>query len=392
MIKRIALALVLWPSAALAHVNDKCRALIEEAKVESSLLKSPAAIARLGTVDTTKQNVIAGVTYSFSDRYRGDLVDQRGLAQCRKVEANDELISYLRYVDVEKDQVRAAAENAFLRDKRASIDEQTGRLRTLLARNLITISEFEEYALVAEMIRSRIDQNEITLSHDNQFDHSLDLSAAINRLREATRMLSDISLKVRTSSGFDFAVQTGIRAPVDGSSAVNPFGALSVRYSFGKHASERSAKLATAYTTKAMSDDVDGVLYGIEHSMESYAEETELVERSNSNDLRSRRGISPDPTFNRGRQNWSGAACPSTGYGPKGLQRSDPKWPESASDFYESSIHRASARLLNSRQPWRRCLPVGVPVGQVVWQAECPFWVESGHYRSSGRNGWKTDV
>jgi hypothetical protein len=278
--KKIVVVLAFWPSAALAQVDDKCQALIQEAKVESALLKSPSAIVRLGTVDTSEQSVVAGVSYSFSDRHRGTLIDQRALVQCEEAKAKDELINYLRYVKVEEDQVRAASENAFLRNKLSSLEEGNAKMRALLAANFITISEFEEYSITTEMIRSRINQNDIALSRDNAFDKSLDLLAAINRVREATRRLYDISHKVRTAAAWDIGTQTGLRAPINGHNGVAPFGALSLRYSFGKGVSERSAKLATEYATKAMDEDVGGVLSSVQDAMRNYAQEAELVERN----------------------------------------------------------------------------------------------------------------
>lgn len=278
--KKIIVALAFWPGVAFAQVDDKCEALIQEAKVESALLKSPSALLRLGNVDSSQQNVIGGVSYSFTDRHRGSLIDQRALVQCEEAKAKDDLINYLRYVKVEEDQVRAASETAFLRDNLPSIEEQASRMRDLLAANLITIAEFEDFSVIAETIRSRINQNEIVLSRDNQFDDSLNLALATNRVREATRKLSDISHKVRTSSAWDIGIQTGVRAPISGDNGVKAFGAMSLRYSFGKGASERSAKLATDHAAKALDNDVGGVLYSVQDSIRNYADESELIERN----------------------------------------------------------------------------------------------------------------
>lgn len=109
---------------------------------------------------------------------------------------------------------------------------------------------------------------------------SAEAHAATNRVREATRKLSEITHKVRTSSAWDIGAQTGVRAPMNGDNGVKPFGALSLRYSFGKGASERASKLATDYAAKAMESDVGGVLYSVQDSMRNYADESELVERN----------------------------------------------------------------------------------------------------------------
>src|SRR5690606_20477303 len=124
-------------------------------------------------------------------------------------------------VKIEEDQRRAASELAILRDRLRLVDDQARVVHDLLSAHRITVSEFEQFSLMSETIRSRISQNEITLSRDNQFDESLDLLTAANRIRQATRELAAIDQRIRIASAWDFGIQSGVRAPVFGQSQLD---------------------------------------------------------------------------------------------------------------------------------------------------------------------------
>ena len=251
--------------------SAQCNLLIDRAQSQSDILRAPSAIGGVGDSSVVEQSAIAGVQLSLGDRKRAALLDDAAATQCLLVSQQVKLAAYVKYAPVLEQQAQARAENNSIAEESFEIAAIRNRLTDLVNAKQATIVDQENFASNVDAIQARNFDNDSVLSIPTAVDTAAKISDEVTMYETYTAQLERITGKQYTNAGWDVSVQAGARIPIYSYSGnTQPFGALTVRYSFGSTASRHAAERAAAESVAALKETVNDPVSTISDLLVTY--------------------------------------------------------------------------------------------------------------------------